>query len=276
MTTSTIVPTSSRAARTRHRRSRSFSEPLSPFKLVSDPDQPWRSREAWLALHSRSSSPLLNVRAPSVSGSGRKGRAEETAIFGGSVVRAIADDERSRTPALSTFPSLSAVKHGNEEKHKTSAHGHGQKSLASLRPDRSGKKVGIAPNPYDSRSISKCQEYAPTLQGLLRPLMPDTVCFPMGRTKSSTNLRDEVDFPTPWGRRPLLPTTPPVIPLDSSSRHTTIQANLLPSKLLQGAASLNTYAAQQSPDSSPLQNDHIVNQALKSHGWGRRLASPRS
>ena len=154
--------------------------------------------------------------------------------------------------------------------------GHGQNSFASLQSDRFGKKVGIASNSRNSRSISNCQTSLPTLQGQLRPLIPDTVSFPMSQTKSSTTLRDEIDCRTPWGRRPLMPTTLPVMPHDLSSGHSPMKANLLPSKPLRDAASLPSYDGQKSPNSFPLQNDHVGNQALESHGWFKRLASPRS
>lgn len=92
----------SRSAQPGHRRSRSFSTP--PQTLGVDlADQPWRSREAWLALHQRTPSPPPTLTIPSATDQGGWRQRGGGGFFGGA-------HEGSEKPLVGLGVSIGSTK----------------------------------------------------------------------------------------------------------------------------------------------------------------------
>jgi hypothetical protein len=101
-TTSSTSFFPSRSNQSGHRRSRSFSTP--PQTLGVDlADQPWRSREAWLALHQRTPSPPPTLTIPSATDQGGWRQRGGGGFFGGA-------HEGSEKPLVGLGVSIGSTK----------------------------------------------------------------------------------------------------------------------------------------------------------------------
>ncbi len=223
--TSPATSTSSRAIKTHHRRSRSFSAPLLS-EADSDPDQPWRSREAWLALHARPSSPPPTPSLPSTGWRSRNGGA---AFFGGESERTLLFTMRNRAGSTSSSSSDRTIIATPSVDHEANATKHLPHSGTAHRLLRMNS---LASHQRDDSPSSEEGEII-----FLPPLLPQTGPTAIKKMPSFTCLRTQADKPVPWGRRPItpivrstdspLPITPPAL-YRSSSRITSRQASSQP------------------------------------------------
>lgn len=232
-----LDPASSQAARTHHRRSHSFSASI-PTSEPADPDQPWRSREVWLALHSRSASPPPSATLPSAGAAGWRSRTGGGAFFGGEVERTTAG--RTRTGSESNEGSKKQV--GSVENVETETETRQEKwepgmAIRLLRKKSIAMQRDFGENnaelvclPHRDTSPREKSPTSPSSSAdeFLPPLLPRTATPLMSRASSFTSFNAQPSRPVPWGRRPSLasqsssesgmPSTPPKIPRRSSSR----------------------------------------------------------